>query len=217
MGSIKVIPNELGKFITFEGGEGAGKSTQIKLLSKFLKTEGLTTVLTREPGGSSGGEDIRRLLVTGAIDRWDPMAETLLHMAARRSHLVDLIEPALQEGKWVLCDRFADSTEAYQGYGQGLNLGFISELRRNILGKIEPELTFLLDISVDEGLTRATARGNIARYEQMDRSIHEKIRLGFLKIASENKRRIVVIDASQSITAIEAEIKQKTVQRFGLN
>ena len=217
MGSIKVIPNELGKFITFEGGEGAGKSTQIKLLSKFLKTEGLTTVLTREPGGSSGGEDIRRLLVTGAIDRWDPMAETLLHMAARRSHLVGLIEPALQEGKWVLCDRFADSTEAYQGYGQGLNLGFISELRRNILGKIEPELTFLLDISVDEGLTRATARGNIARYEQMDRSIHEKIRLGFLKIASENKRRIVVIDASQSITAIEAEIKQKTVQRFGLN
>jgi dTMP kinase len=217
MGSIKVIPNELGKFITFEGGEGAGKSTQIKLLSKFLKTEGITTVLTREPGGSSGGEDIRRLLVTGAIDRWDPMAETLLHMAARRSHLVDLIEPALQEGKWVLCDRFADSTEAYQGYGQGLNLGFISELRRNILGKIEPELTFLLDISVDEGLTRATARGNIARYEQMDRSIHEKIRLGFLKIASENKRRIVVIDASQSITAIEAEIKQKTVQRFGLN
>ena len=217
MGSIKVIPNELGKFITFEGGEGAGKSTQIKLLSKFLKTEGLTTVLTREPGGSSGGEDIRRLLVTGAIDRWDPMAETLLHMAARRSHLVGLIEPALQEGKWVLCDRFADSTEAYQGYGQGLNLGFISELRRNILGEIEPELTFLLDISVDEGLTRATARGNIARYEQMDRSIHEKIRLGFLKIASENKRRIVVIDASQSITAIEAEIKQKTVQRFGLN
>ena len=217
MGSIKVIPNELGKFITFEGGEGAGKSTQIKLLSKFLKTEGITTVLTREPGGSSGGEDIRRLLVTGAIDRWDPMAETLLHMAARRSHLVGLIEPALQEGKWVLCDRFADSTEAYQGYGQGLNLGFISELRRNILGKIEPELTFLLDISVDEGLTRATARGNIARYEQMDRSIHEKIRLGFLKIASENKRRIVVIDASQSITAIEAEIKQKTVQRFGLN
>ena len=217
MGSIKVIPKELGKFITFEGGEGAGKSTQIKLLSKFLKTEGLTTVLTREPGGSSGGEDIRRLLVTGAIDRWDPMAETLLHMAARRSHLVGLIEPALQEGKWVLCDRFADSTEAYQGYGQGLNLGFISELRRNILGKIEPELTFLLDISVDEGLTRATARGNIARYEQMDRSIHEKIRLGVLKIASENKRRIVVIDASQSITAIEAEIRQKTVQRFGLN
>tara|TARA_B100001142_G_scaffold133845_1_gene135180 strand:- start:676 stop:1329 length:654 start_codon:yes stop_codon:yes gene_type:complete len=217
MGSIKVIPKELGKFITFEGGEGAGKSTQIKLLSKFLKTEGLTTVLTREPGGSSGGEDIRRLLVTGAIDRWDPMAETLLHMAARRSHLVGLIEPALQEGKWVLCDRFADSTEAYQGYGQGLNLGFISELRRNTLGEIEPELTFLLDISVDEGLTRATARGNIARYEQMDRSIHEKIRLGFLKIASENKRRIVVIDASQSITAIEAEIRQKTVQRFGLN
>ena len=217
MGSIKVIPKELGKFITFEGGEGAGKSTQIKLLSKFLKTEGLTTVLTREPGGSSGGEDIRRLLVTGAIDRWDPMAETLLHMAARRSHLVGLIEPALQEGKWVLCDRFADSTEAYQGYGQGLNLGFISELRRNILGEIEPELTFLLDISVDEGLTRATARGNIARYEQMDRSIHEKIRLGFLKIAAENERRIVIIDASQSITAIEAEIRQKTVQRFGLN
>ena len=217
MGSIKVIPKELGKFITFEGGEGAGKSTQIKLLSKFLKTEGLTTVLTREPGGSSGGEDIRRLLVTGAIDRWDPIAETLLHMAARRSHLVDLIEPALQEGKWVLCDRFADSTEAYQGYGQGLNLGFISELRRNILGEIEPELTFLLDISVNEGLARAMARGNVARYEQMDRSIHEKIRLGFLKIAAENERRVVVIDASQSMDAIEAEIRQNTVQRFGLN
>ena len=217
MGSIKVIPNELGKFITFEGGEGAGKSTQIKLLSKFLKTEGLSTKLTREPGGSNGGEDIRRLLVEGAIDRWDPMAETLLHMAARRSHLVDLIEPALNRGKWVLCDRFADSTEAYQGSGQGLNLGFISELRRNILGEIEPELTFLLDISVNEGLARAMARGNVARYEQMDRSIHEKIRLGFLKIAAENERRVVVIDASQSMDAIEAEIRQNTVQRFGLN
>jgi dTMP kinase len=217
MGSIKIIPDELRKFITFEGGEGAGKSTQIKLLSKFLKAEGLSTKLTREPGGSNGGEDIRRLLVEGAIDRWDPMAETLLHMAARRSHLVDLIEPALKRGKWVLCDRFADSTEAYQGYGQGLNLGFVSELRRNILGEIEPELTFLLDISVNEGLARAMARGNVARYEQMDRSIHEKIRLGFLKIAAENERRVVVIDASQSMNAIEAEIRQNTVQRFGLN
>ena len=217
MGSIKVIPDELRKFITFEGGEGAGKSTQIKLLSKFLKAEGFVTVLTREPGGSNGGEDIRRLLVEGAIDRWDPMAETLLHMAARRSHLIDLIEPALKRGKWVLCDRFADSTEAYQGSGQGLNLGFISELRRNILGEIEPELTFLLDISVNEGLARATARGNVARYERMDRSIHEKIRLGFLKIAAENERRVVVIDASQSMNAIEAEIRQNTVQRFGLN
>ena len=168
-------------------------------------------------GGSNGGEDIRRLLVEGAIDRWDPMAETLLHMAARRSHLVDLIEPALNRGKWVLCDRFADSTEAYQGSGQGLNLGFISELRRNILGEIEPELTFLLDIPVNEGLARATARGNVARYERMDRSIHEKIRLGFLKIAAENERRVVVIDASQSMDAIEAEIRQNTVQRFGLN
>ena len=217
MGSIKVIPDELRKFITFEGGEGAGKSTQIKLLSKFLKAEGLSTVLTREPGGSNGGEDIRRLLVEGAIDRWDPMAETLLHMAARRSHLIDLIEPALKRGKWVLCDRFADSTEAYQGSGQGLNLGFISELRRNILGEIEPELTFLLDIPVNEGLARATARGNVARYERMDRSIHEKIRTGFLKIAAENERRVVVIDASQSMNAIEAEIRQNTVQRFGLN
>jgi dTMP kinase len=217
VGSVKVIPDELRKFITFEGGEGAGKSTQIKLLSKFLKAEGFVTVLTREPGGSNGGEDIRHLLVEGAINRWDPMAETLLHMAARRSHLVDLIEPALNRGKWVLCDRFADSTEAYQGYGQGLNLGFISELRRNILGEIEPELTFLLDISVNEGLARATARGNVARHERMDRSIHEKIRLGFLKIATENEQRVVVIDASQSMDAIEAEIRQNTVRRFGLN
>tara|TARA_A100001037_G_C15079447_1_gene603461 strand:+ start:296 stop:949 length:654 start_codon:yes stop_codon:yes gene_type:complete len=216
MGSIQVISNELGKFITFEGGEGAGKSTQIKRLSKFLKTEGLITVLTREPGGSNGGEDIRRLLVEGEIDRWDPMAETLLHMAARRSHLVDLIKPALQRGEWVLCDRFADSTEAYQGHGQSLDLGFISQLRRNIVGAIEPELTFLLDISVDEGLARALARDNIARYERMDRSIHEKIRSGFLKIAAENEQRIVIIDASQSIDAIEAEIIKHTVHRFGL-
>jgi len=216
VGSIQIISNEPGKFITFEGGEGAGKSTQIKRLSEFLETKGVETVLTREPGGSDGGEDIRRLLVEGTVDRWDPMAETLLHMAARRSHLIDLIEPARQSGKWVLCDRFADSTTAYQGYGQSLDLEFIMELRRSIVGTAEPELTFLLDISVDQGLARASARGNIARYERMDRSIHEKIREGFLKIAAENQHRVVKIDADQSIDAIEAEIRQHTIQRFGL-
>ena len=167
----------MGKFITFEGGEG-GKSTQIKRLAGFLETRGIVTSLTREPGGSDGGEDIRRLLVEGAIDRWDAMAETLLHMAARRSHLIDLIEPARQDGNWVLCDRFADSTAAYQGYGQGLDLDFIAELQSKIIKGAEPQLTVLLDISVDQGLARASARGTIARYERMDRSIHEKIREG---------------------------------------
>ena len=217
MGSIQVIPDEVGKFITFEGGEGAGKSTQIKRLADFLETRGIVTSLTREPGGSDGGEDIRRLLVEGAIDRWDAIAETLLHTAARRSHLIDLIEPARQDGKWVLCDRFADSTAAYQGYGQGLELDFIAELRSKIVGDAEPELTVLLDISVDQGLARASARGNIARYERMDRSIHEKIREGFLKIAAENAHRVVVIDADQSMDAIEAEIRQHTITRFGLS
>ena len=217
MGSIQVIPDEVGKFITFEGGEGAGKSTQITRLADFLETRGIVTLLTREPGGSDGGEDIRRLLVEGAIDRWDATAETLLHTAARRSHLIDLIEPARQDGKWVLCDRFADSTAAYQGYGQGLELDFIAELRSKIVGDAEPELTVLLDISVDQGLARASERGNIARYERMDRSIHEKIREGFLKIAAENAHRVVVIDADQSMDAIEAEIRQHTITRFGLN
>ena len=217
MGSIQVIPDEVGKFITFEGGEGAGKSTQIKRLADFLETRGIVTSLTREPGGSDGGEDIRRLLVEGAVDRWDAIAETLLHTAARRSHLIDLIEPARQDGKWVLCDRFDDSTAAYQGYGQGLELDFIAELRSKIVGDAEPELTVLLDISVDQGLARASARGKIARYERMDRSIHEKIREGFLKIAAENAHRVVVIDADQSMDAIEAEIRQHTITRFGLS
>ncbi|MEC7396953.1 MAG: dTMP kinase, partial [Pseudomonadota bacterium] len=188
-----------------------------KRLADFLETRGIVTSLTREPGGSDGGEDIRRLLVEGAIDRWDATAETLLHTAARRSHLIDLIEPARQNGKWVLCDRFADSTAAYQGYGQGLELDFIAELRSKIVGDAEPELTVLLDISVDQGLARASARGNIARYERMDRSIHEKIREGFLKIAAENAHRVVVIDADRSMDAIEAEIRQHTITRFGLS
>ncbi|PPR65054.1 MAG: Thymidylate kinase, partial [Alphaproteobacteria bacterium MarineAlpha4_Bin2] len=163
MGSFEIADTENGKLITFEGGEGAGKSTQVALLADYLETKGIKFVKTREPGGSSGAEDIRRLLVEGAVDRWDSIAETLLLMAGRRSHFKELLEPALIGGKWVICDRFSDSTLAYQGYGQGVDLEMISQLQYLAIGEFAPDLTFLLDIPVNEGLSRAEERGATAR------------------------------------------------------
>jgi dTMP kinase len=173
--------------------------------------------MTREPGGSENAEKIRQILVEGDVERWDPIAETLLHIAARRAHLTDLVEPALREGRWVLCDRFADSTEAYQGYGQGVDRGFIAYLRARVVGEFEPDLTILLDIAVERGLRRALSRGGAARYEQMDISMHERIRAGFLEMARNQADRFVIVNADRPIDAIEAEIRNCIDRRFGLN
>ena len=187
-----------GRFITFEGGEGAGKSTQLKRLAATLRDRGLDVVTTREPGGSPGAEQIRGLLVSGDPDRWDGTTEALLHFAARRDHLRQTVWPALEAGKWVLCDRFADSTLAYQGCGHGLPHETIRDLYRVAVGEFAPDLTLILDLPVETGLKRAASRGGAEdRYEKMDRAFHQRLRDGFLSIATAEPRRCVVVPADQ--------------------
>jgi dTMP kinase len=184
------------RFITLEGGEGAGKSTQARRLATALRGVGLDIIETREPGGSPGAEEIRRLLTAGEPARWSPMAETLLHFAARADHVRRTIRPALAAGRWVCCDRFADSTMAYQGYGHGIDRDFIARLAVAVLGDLRPDLTLIFDLPVEQGLARAAARsGHEDRYEKMDRSFHEALRRGFLDIAGQDPQRCVVIDA----------------------
>ncbi|RME64180.1 MAG: dTMP kinase, partial [Alphaproteobacteria bacterium] len=164
------MPLPRGRLITLEGGEGAGKSTQIRYLQDFLSTKyGLEIVVTREPGGTPGAEAIRELLVHGDARRWDGVAELLLHYAARRDHVERLIKPALARGAWVLSDRFADSSMAYQGIVQGVGLDRVFELHQLVLGNFWPDLTFVLDLPVSVGLQRASARdgGAAGRYERM--------------------------------------------------
>lgn len=212
-------PPMSGKFITLEGGEGAGKTTQIKLLADALKAGDLDPIITREPGGSSAAEVIRSLLVEGAVDRWQPMTEALLNFAARLEHVQATIEPALVAGRWVLCDRFADSTVAYQGYGHDLGRAVVDELHRLVLGYFQPDLTVILDIPVAEGLIRATNRERAKgsredRYEHMDEGFHQRLRDGFLDIARRNPERCVVIDAAQEPDKVQAEIRAVVGQRL---
>jgi dTMP kinase len=206
------------RFITLEGGEGAGKTTHLQRLGEALRSTGETVVLTREPGGSPGAEQIRALLVGGAVDRWEPMTEALLHYAARRDHVDRTIQPALESGSWVICDRFADSTMAYQGYAQGVPRDQIEALHRVVLGDFSPALTIVLDLPVEEGLIRAHARGGAGedRYERMGHGFHEKLRAGFLDIAVREPVRCVIIDASRSIDMVAAEIRAAVRERLGV-
>lgn len=185
-----------GRFITLEGGEGAGKSTQVKRLAAELTARGLDVVTTREPGGAPGAEAIRHLLVDGAVDRWDPLSETLLHFAARREHLETLIAPALRDGRWVVSDRFADSTMAYQGIVQGVGREAVDGLYRLVVGDLVPDLTLVLDLPVEIGLKRAGERGGADRYERMGQAFHERLRQAFLEIVNDNPCRCVLIDAT---------------------
>jgi dTMP kinase len=207
--------NGRGRFITFEGGEGAGKSTQVRLLADHLRGDGHDVVITREPGGSPGAEDIRALLVDGDTDRWDPLTEALLHTAARRDHLRAVIWPALARGSWVLCDRFADSTLAYQGYGHGLDHDTINALTRIAMGTFTPDLTLILDIPVEQGLGRAAARrGGEDRYERMGTDFHDRLRAGFIAIAVADPGRCAVIDANGPIEAVEKAIRTIVTARL---
>ncbi|MBF0168116.1 MAG: dTMP kinase [Alphaproteobacteria bacterium] len=197
-----------GFFITLEGGEGGGKSTQAKRLVAFIQEKGWQVLLTREPGGSSGAEDIRKLLVSGEPGRWDAMTEVLLHTAARRDHLQRTVLPAIEAGQWVVSDRFVDSTVAYQGYGHELGAERILDLHRIANGGFMPDLTLILDLSVEEGLARAGSRGGGEdRYERMKRDFHERLRQGFLEIAKSDPKRCKVIDASQSVETVAAAIE----------
>jgi dTMP kinase len=211
------LPAARGRFITIEGGEGAGKSTQVDLLVAALDRAGIAAQRTREPGGSEGAEAIRRLLLEGADERWDAIAETLLFYAARREHVTRLITPALDRGVWVVCDRFADSTIAYQGYGRGLPLAELQALHSFALGDFAPDVTLILDLPVAEGLTRAARRsGNTDRFERLDHAFHERLRQGFHQIAAADPQRCVVIDASGDVETVHRAVLGAVVERLGV-
>lgn len=204
-----------GRFITLEGGEGAGKSTQARLLKEALEKKGLNVVMTREPGGSVGAEEIRNLLVTGDAGRWDGMSEALLNFAARRDHLVKTVWPALEKGDWVISDRFADSTIAYQGYGHGLDLDTLYKLWDVAIDGFRPDLTFVMDLPVETGIARALGRGDGEdRYEKMATEFHHNLKAGFLEIAAKETERCCVIDARQLIEEIQAEMQQVLSDRL---
>jgi dTMP kinase len=198
-----------GVFITLEGGEGGGKSTQAKLLNDALTARGHSVLLTREPGGSPGAEAIRALLVQGETTRWDGMTEALLNTAARRDHLIKTIQPAIAQGRIVISDRFADSTMAYQGYGHGVDRATLSSLYRAAAGTFLPDLTLILDLPVDMGLARAAERkANTQenRYENMAVAFHQRLREGFRSIAAAEPGRCRLIDATRAVEAIHADI-----------
>lgn len=202
------------RFITFEGGEGAGKSTQIRLLAEALRAAGEAVEVTREPGGTEGAEQIRSLLVEGGAGRWQAETEALLHFAARAEHLARVIRPALEAGRWVLCDRFADSTIAYQGYGQGLDLDWLWTLRRHIVGKTEPGLTIMMDLPVEKGLARAETE---QRYERMGIDFHRRLAEGFRQLAAADTTRCRLVDAARDRAAIAADIASLICNRFGVS
>lgn len=196
-----------GRFITFEGGEGAGKSTQLRRLAARLAADGLEVVSTREPGGSPGAESIRELVLNGAADRWSALTETLLMYAARRDHIERVITPALVRGAWVVCDRFADSTRAYQGAAGGVADALIDGLETHVLEGVTPDLTLVFDLSPEIGLARAAARvGSEARFESKGLAFHQRLRDGFTAIAANQPERCVLIDASLGIEAVEASV-----------
>lgn len=191
-----------GRFITFEGGEGAGKSTQIKILANRLNASGIRTLLTREPGGSAGAEVIRYLVLSGMGKLLGPQMEALLFAAARDDHVHNVIEPALRQDTWVLCDRFADSTRVYQGAAGNVDAGLLHALQRVTIGDLRPDVTFILDVPPEAGLARAQARRGAEqadRFEAEDVSFHTRLRDAYRAIADQEPARCVLIDASKDI------------------
>ncbi|MDF2369045.1 dTMP kinase [Sneathiella sp.] len=204
-----------GKFITLEGGDGSGKSTQSRLLAEFLQAKETNCLLTREPGGAPGADEIRELILTGEPERWDAIGETLLFYASRRNHLRLTIWPALDEGRWVLSDRFADSTLAYQGYGNQLGEDAVQKIHDFTVGDFVPDLTFIFDLPAEEGLRRTTGRThNEDRFEKMDLEFHERLRDGFQSIARQNPDRCVLIDATRSVDDIQQELRDILTARL---
>ncbi len=204
-----------GRFISFEGGEGAGKSTQVKRLTARLAAQGHEVVSTREPGGSPGAESIRDLVLRGDADRWSPVTETLLMYASRRDHIERVIRPALTRGAWVVCDRFADSTRAYQGAAGGTEPALITALETWILEDIRPDLTLVFDLAVDVGLARAHARaGAEMRFESKGVAFHQRLREGFLAIAAAEPDRCVIIDAAADMDGVEHAVWRTVTERL---
>lgn len=211
-----------GKFITFEGGEGTGKSTQLKLLASYLEQLNIPVVQTKEPGGTELGQELRKMLVTGDKDKMDAVAEALLYYADRRIHLTKKVWPAIDEGKWVLSDRFADSSVAYQYYGYDKRVPFqtLENLYKLAVGDFKPDLTVLLDLDPKVGLARSMEKaGHMAvketRHESRELEFHQRLRNGYLEMAKAEPQRFVVINANQSIESLHQEIVAVVTERFG--
>lgn len=206
-----------GRFISFEGGEGGGKSTQVRLLAERLRARGHEVVCTREPGGSPGAEALRDLLVRGEVDRWSPTAETLILYAAREDHLERTIRPALAAGAWVICDRFADSTRAYQGAAGAVAPALITALERAVVDETWPDLTLVFDLPPELGLARAAGRGGAeARFESKGIEFHTRLRDGFLALAAAEPERCRLIDAAMEIEVVAARVWAEVEARFHL-
>ncbi|HXG79126.1 MAG TPA: dTMP kinase [Methyloceanibacter sp.] len=206
-----------GKFITFEGGEGSGKSTQAGILANRLARAGRKVFATREPGGSPLAEEIREALLSGKVWQFGPLAEAVMFSVARADHIENAINQALHEGKWVVCDRFLDSTRAYQGATAGLPRGIINALERLTVGGLLPDITFILDIPPEIGLARAAERrgGSVPdRFESQELILHERVRRAFLDIAEEEPDRCVVVDASQPEAMVAEDIWEVVLQRL---
>lgn len=207
-----------GRFISFEGGEGAGKSTQVKRLGARLQVGGHEVVLTREPGGSPGAESIRDIVLRGDADRWSPVTETLLMYAARRDHIERVIRPALARGAYVVCDRFADSTRAYQGAAGGTDPGLIQALETYVLEDVRPDLTLVFDLPPEVGLERAHARaGAEMRFESKGMAFHERLREGFRAIAAAEPDRCVVVDATADMDTVEQAVWRAVAERLAVH
>jgi len=208
---------ETGRFITFEGGEGSGKSTQAGILANRLTRAGRKVLATREPGGSPAAEEIREALLSGRVWQFGPFAEALLFSVARADHIEHGIAQALVEGKWVVCDRFFDSTRAYQGATAGVPKGLINALERLTVGNLLPDITFILDIPPEQGLARAAERRSGStpdRFESQELLLHKRVRRAFLDIAEEDPERCVVIDASQPEAMVAEDVWEVVLQRL---
>ena len=210
--------NDKGYFITLEGGEGAGKSTQARLMHEYLLSLGHEASLTREPGGTPEAEKIRNLIVDRDGGNWSALEETLLFFTARHHHVTHKIKPALNLGQIVICDRFTDSTIAYQGYGRNVDMAVIDFMQGHVMGGFEPDLTFLFDLSVDEGLARSSRRQKYSgstedRFENMEVEFHQRMRDGFLELAAKHTHRFVILDATKPIDEIQNEIQATLKQR----
>ena len=208
---------EIGRFITFEGGEGSGKSTQAGILANRLARAGRPVFATREPGGTPVAEQIREVLLSGQVAEYGPLAEAVLFSVARADHVDNAIKDALQQGKWVVCDRFMDSTRAYQGVTAGVPRPLINALERLTVGALSPDITFILDIPAEEGLARARARGEDEdpdRFEGQELMLHERVRRAFLDIAEEEPGRCIIVDASQPEAMVAEDVWEAVLQRL---
>lgn len=206
-----------GFFISLEGGEGSGKTTQLALLKDAFAKAKKDAVFTREPGGCPEAEAIRTLLLTGAGDKWQPLTEALLFQAARIEHVQRLIKPSLEAGKHVISDRFFDSTCVYQGHARGLGVAYMKALHQLTVGGFNPDLTIYIDITPEDGLKRASSRqGNETRFESLDISFHHKVREGFMQAAASEPQRFAVIDGAQTKEQVHAQIRAAMDKRLGL-